>query len=37
MLTHYIPEVRGVVEAEPDPHENEGLAAFNKLEQQLST
>ncbi|KAL4423360.1 hypothetical protein ABPG77_004291 [Micractinium sp. CCAP 211/92] len=37
MLMHYIPEVRGVVEAEPDEHENEGLKAFHKLEQHLST
>jgi Fe-S cluster biogenesis protein NfuA len=36
MLMHYIPEVRGVVEAEPDEYEGEGLKAFNKLEQHLS-
>ena len=36
MLMHYIPEVRGVEEAEPDESENEGLKAFNKLEQHLS-
>lgn len=37
MLCHYIPEVKGVVEAEPDEGEEEGLKAFNKLEQHLST
>lgn len=36
MLMHYIPEVRGVEEAEPDEGENEGLKAFAKLEQHLS-
>ena len=37
MLCHYIPEVKGVVEADPDEYENEGLKAFNKLEQHLSS
>lgn len=37
MLCHYIPEVKAVVEAEPDEEEEEGLKAFNKLEQHLST
>lgn len=36
MLMHYIPEVKGVVEAEPDESEQEGLKEFNKLEQHLS-
>ncbi|PSC70877.1 nifU mitochondrial [Micractinium conductrix] len=36
MLMHYIPEVKGVVEAEPDESENEGLKAFAKMEQHLS-
>jgi Fe-S cluster biogenesis protein NfuA len=36
MLMHYIPEVKGVVEAEPDDGESEGLKAFHRLEQQLS-
>lgn len=35
MLMHYIPEVKGVVEAE-DESKNEGLKAFDKLEQHLS-
>ncbi|GAB4817137.1 hypothetical protein N2152v2_004183 [Parachlorella kessleri] len=37
MLTHYIPEVKSVVEAAPDESDNEGLRQFEKLEQQLST
>jgi Fe-S cluster biogenesis protein NfuA len=37
MLCHYIPEVKGVIEAEPDEGEEEGIKAFNKLEQHLST
>lgn len=36
MLMHYIPEVKGVIEAEPDEAESEGHKAFNKLEQHLS-
>jgi Fe-S cluster biogenesis protein NfuA len=36
MLMHYVPEVQGVVEAEPDEQENEGLKAFSKLEKHLS-
>ena len=36
MLCHYIPEVKGVVEAEPDEGEEEGLKAFKKFEQHLS-
>jgi Fe-S cluster biogenesis protein NfuA len=37
MLTHYVPEVRGVVEdLEPDAAEAEGAKAFAKLEQHLS-
>lgn len=36
MLCHYIPEVKGVMEAEPDEGEEEGLKAFHKLEQHLS-
>lgn len=36
MLMHYIPEVKGVVEAAPDEADNEGLRAFNKLEEHLS-
>ena len=37
MLCHYIPEVKGVMEAEPDEGEEQGLKAFHKLEQHLST
>jgi len=37
MLMHYIPEVKGVIEAEPDESEEEGLKEFKKLEQHLST
>lgn len=37
MLTFYIPEVKGVVEADPDEYENEGTKAFHKLEQHLSS
>lgn len=36
MLMHYIPEVQGVVEADPDEGELEGHKAFAKLEQHLS-
>jgi NFU1 iron-sulfur cluster scaffold homolog, mitochondrial len=36
MMRHYIPEVKEVVEAEPDEHEAEGLKAFSRLEQHLS-
>jgi Fe-S cluster biogenesis protein NfuA len=36
MLMHYIPEVKGVMEAPPDDGEQEGLKAFNRLEQHLS-
>lgn len=36
MLMHYIPEVKGVIEAEDDA-QMEGEKAFQKLEQQLST
>lgn len=36
MLMHYIPEVKGVMEAPPDEGEEEGLKAFNRLEQHLS-
>ena len=37
MLTHYVPEVRGVVEdLEPDAAEAEGAKAFAKFEQHLS-
>jgi Fe-S cluster biogenesis protein NfuA len=36
MLMHYIPEVKGVVEAGPDEYEDEGAKAFAKLEQHLS-
>lgn len=34
MLMHYIPEVREVVQADPDESEDAGLKAFEKLEQQ---
>lgn len=37
MLMHYIPEVKGVIEADPDESEEEGLKEFKKLEQHLST
>lgn len=37
MLMHYIPEVRGVIEAPEEEHEQEGVRAFNKLEQHLSS
>ncbi|KAL3150734.1 NifU-like protein 5, mitochondrial [Trebouxia sp. C0010 RCD-2024] len=36
MLMHYIPEVKSVVEAEPDESEVAGMTEFNKLEQHLS-
>lgn len=36
MLMHYIPEVKGVVEADPDESELEGHKAFQKLEDHLS-
>jgi Fe-S cluster biogenesis protein NfuA len=36
MLAHYVPEVRRVVEAEPDAAQNAGDAAFSKLEKHLS-
>ena len=36
MLMHYIPEVKGVVEAAPDEAQQEGNKAFAKLEQHLS-
>ena len=36
MLMHYVPEVKSVVEAEPDEYENVGLKEFSKLERQLS-
>lgn len=36
MLMHYIPEVKGVVEADPDEAELEGEKAFQKLESHLS-
>lgn len=37
MLMHYIPEVKGVVEAEADEAELESQKAFSKLEQHLSS
>ena len=37
MLMHYVPEVQRVVEAEPDEAEEEGLAAFRRMEAHLST
>lgn len=36
MMSHYVPEVRGVVEAPADESEQAGLAAFNELEKHLS-
>lgn len=36
MLMHYIPEVKGVIEADPDESELEGHKAFQKLEDHLS-
>lgn len=36
MLMHYIPEVKSVVEADPDESEVAGMTEFNKLEQHLS-
>eukprot|EP00891_Asterochloris_glomerata_P003130 jgi/Astpho2/3130/Aster-03414 len=36
MLKHYIPEVKSVMEGEPDAAEKAGLSEFNKLEQHLS-
>lgn len=36
MLMHYIPEVKSVVEADPDESELAGMTEFNKLEQHLS-
>lgn len=36
MLTHYIPEVKEVREADPDESEQEGQKAFNELEKHLS-
>mmetsp|Transcript_20872 Transcript_20872/g.53090 ORF Transcript_20872/g.53090 Transcript_20872/m.53090 type:complete len:297 (-) Transcript_20872:638-1528(-) len=35
MLMHYIPEVKGVVEAPPDESEEEGLKALSQLEAKL--
>ncbi|KAF5842312.1 hypothetical protein DUNSADRAFT_7965 [Dunaliella salina] len=35
MLMHYIPEVKGVMEAPPDETEEEGLKEFQKLDSQL--
>jgi len=35
MLMHYIPEVKGVMEAPPDETEQEGLKEFQKLDSQL--
>jgi len=37
MLMHYIPEVKGVMEAEADEAEVEGQKTFDKLEQHLSS
>lgn len=37
MLMHYIPEVRGVIEAPEEEHEVENHKAFKKLEQHLSS
>lgn len=37
MLMHYIPEVKGVIEAEADEAEVEGQKAFDRLEQHLSS
>ena len=36
MLMHYIPEVKSVVEADPDDAEEAGMVEFNKLEAKLS-
>ena len=36
MLMHYIPEVKSVMEADPDESEQAGMSEFNKLEQDLS-
>lgn len=36
MLMHYIPEVKSVVQADPDEAEVAGMTEFNKLEQHLS-
>ena len=36
MLMHYVPEVKGVQESEPEEGEVEGLKAFNDLEKHLS-
>lgn len=36
MLMHYIPEVKCVQEAPPDPHEDIGLQEFAKMESHLS-
>uniref|UniRef100_A0A1D2AA69 Scaffold protein Nfu/NifU N-terminal domain-containing protein n=2 Tax=Auxenochlorella protothecoides TaxID=3075 RepID=A0A1D2AA69_AUXPR len=36
MMSHYVPEVKGVVEAPADESEQAGLAAFNELEKHLS-
>ncbi|EFJ50828.1 hypothetical protein VOLCADRAFT_88148 [Volvox carteri f. nagariensis] len=35
MLMHYIPEVKGVMEAAPDESEEEGLKAFSKFEKSI--
>lgn len=37
MLMHYIPEVKGVLEAPAEEYEEEGQKAFNKMEQHLSS
>lgn len=36
MLMHYIPDVKRVVEAEPDEYEHSGVKEFEKLESKLS-
>ncbi|KAK9831192.1 hypothetical protein WJX74_006969 [Apatococcus lobatus] len=36
MLMHYIPEVKSVMEADPDEAEQAGMVEFNKLEAKLS-
>ena len=36
MLMHYIPEVKSVMEADPDEAEEAGMVEFNKLEAKLS-
>ena len=36
MLMHYIPEVKSVVEADPDEAEQASMVEFNKLEAKLS-